>query len=113
MKFSIWLKENGSINQSMPELDKEELPVGKMINAEPFSSTDDYPPTKFNNSLTVIAKQNARKWTKERIRRHTGLWRIEQEEKSVSCWPGEVSILLKNLNDGWSGWFPVKDISIV
>jgi hypothetical protein len=62
--------------------------------------------------MKIKATQNARKWVKERIKRHPGTWEVEQNEKSVPCWPGENSILLKNLDDLWSGWFPVKDIII-
>jgi hypothetical protein len=63
--------------------------------------------------MKIKATQNARKWTKERLKRHPGLWEVEQEERAVTCWPGENAILLKNTSDGWSGWFPVKDIEIV
>lgn len=62
--------------------------------------------------MKVTAKQNARKWVKERLKRHPGNWEIEQEEKSVPCWPGEKSICIKNTNDNWSGWFPLNDIEI-
>lgn len=62
--------------------------------------------------MKITAKQNARKWTKERLKRHPGEWIVEQEEKSVSCWPGETAIMFKNTTDGWSAWFPVKDIEI-
>jgi len=62
--------------------------------------------------MKIIAKQNARKWTKERLKRHPGEWIVEQEETSVPCWPGELAVHIKNLNDGWSGWFPVQDIEI-
>ena len=62
--------------------------------------------------MKIIAKQNARKWTKERLKRHPGEWIVEQEEKSVVCWPGENAILMKNTSDGWGAWFPVKDIEI-
>jgi hypothetical protein len=62
--------------------------------------------------MKIIPKQNARKWTKERLKRHPGLWKVEQDAKSVPCWPGEDAILMKNLTDGWSGWFPIKDIDI-
>ena len=63
--------------------------------------------------MKVTAKQNGRKWTKERLKRHPGEWEVEQETKFVPCWPGEAAILIKNTTDGWSGWFPVKDIDIV
>lgn len=62
--------------------------------------------------MKIKATQNARKWTKERLKRHPGEWIVEQEEKSVSCWPGETAIMLKNTTDEWSAWFPVKDIEI-
>ena len=62
--------------------------------------------------MKIVAKQNARKFTKERLKRHPGEWIIEQKEKSVPCWPGETAILMKNTTDGWSGWFPVKDIEV-
>lgn len=62
--------------------------------------------------MKIMAKQNARKFTKERLKRHPGEWMVEQEERSVPCWPGENAILMKNLNDGWSGWFPTKDIEV-
>ena len=62
--------------------------------------------------MKVTAKQNARKWTKERLKRHPGCWEVEQEAKFVPCWPGEAAIMIKNTTDGWSGWFPVKDIDI-
>jgi hypothetical protein len=35
------------------------------------------------------------------------------EEQANACWPGEAAILIKNTTDGWSGWFPIKDIDIV
>ena len=63
--------------------------------------------------MKIKATQNARKWVKERIKRHPGAWEVEQETKFVPCWPGEADILIKNTTDGWSGWFPVKDIDIV
>jgi hypothetical protein len=63
--------------------------------------------------MEVKAKQTARKWTKERLKRHPGLWEVEQEEKFVTCWPGESAIMLKNTTDGWSGWFPVVDIETI
>jgi hypothetical protein len=44
LKFSYWLKENGSINQSMPELSQEETPKGKDICSQPYTGPDDYPP---------------------------------------------------------------------
>jgi hypothetical protein len=62
--------------------------------------------------MKIIAKQNANKFTKERLKRHPGSWTIEQSESSVPCWPGEKAILLKNTNDNWLGWFPVKDIEM-
>lgn len=62
--------------------------------------------------MKITAKQNARKWTKERLKRHPGAWRIEQEAQIVPCWPGEIAVRIQNLIDGWSGWFPVKDIEI-
>ena len=62
--------------------------------------------------MKIKATQNARKWTKERLKRHFGEWVVEQEEKSVPCWPGESAILCKNTSDGWSGWFPTKDIEM-
>jgi len=62
--------------------------------------------------MKIVAKQNARKWVKERLKRHPGLWAIERTEQSVPCWPGELAIHIKNLSDGWSGWFPIKDIDI-
>jgi hypothetical protein len=63
--------------------------------------------------MIIKAKQNARKWTKERLKRHPGLWVIEKPEQSVPCWPGEFAVHIKNLSDGWSGWFPIKDIDII
>jgi hypothetical protein len=62
--------------------------------------------------MKITAKTNARKWVKERLKRHPGLWVVDQLEQSVSCWPGEFSIHIKNTSDNWSGWFPVKDIDI-
>ena len=62
--------------------------------------------------MKLAATQNARKWTKERLKRHPGEWIVERPESSVPCWPGENAIMLKNTNDGWSAWFPVKDIEI-
>lgn len=62
--------------------------------------------------MKIVAKQNARKFTKERLKRHPGEWIVEQAERSVPCWPGETAILMKNTTDGWSGWFPVKDIEV-
>lgn len=63
--------------------------------------------------MKITPKQNARKWTKERLKRHPGFWKVEQDRRSVPCWPGEDAILMKNLTDGWSAWFPIKDIDIV
>jgi hypothetical protein len=63
--------------------------------------------------MKIKPKQNARKWTKERLKRHPGEWIVEQKETSVPCWPGENAILMKNTTDDWSGWFPVKDIETV
>jgi hypothetical protein len=63
-------------------------------------------------NMIVTAKKNARKWTKERLKIHPGSWAIEHEEQSVSCWQGERAIHIKNMKDGWSGWFPVEDIEI-
>ena len=62
--------------------------------------------------MIVKAKERARKWTKERLKRHPGTWTVEQSAKAVPCWPGEFAIHIKNLIDGWSGWFPIKDIDI-
>jgi len=62
--------------------------------------------------MKITAKQNARKWVKERLKRHPGLWVVDESEKSVPCWPGELAVHIKNLSDGWSGWFPIKDIDI-
>lgn len=60
--------------------------------------------------ITVKPKQKARKWVKERLKRHTGSWIIIESETNVSCWPGEISIRIKNTNDNWTGWFPITDI---
>lgn len=62
--------------------------------------------------MKITAKQTARKWTKDRLKRHPGEWAVEQEEQSVPCWPGERAIMLKNISDGWSGWFPLKDVVV-
>lgn len=62
--------------------------------------------------MKIVAKPNARKFTKERLKRHPGEWIVEQSETSVPCWPGETAILMKNTSDGWSGWFPSKDIEV-
>jgi len=62
--------------------------------------------------ISVTAKKDARKWVKERLKRHPGLFVVEIAEKSVSCWQGEISIMLKNVVDGWSGWFPINDITM-
>jgi hypothetical protein len=62
--------------------------------------------------VNIKPSKIARKWTKERLKRHPGLWEVEQETRFVECWPGEAAILIKNTTDGWSGWFPVKDIDI-
>lgn len=63
--------------------------------------------------MKITAKQNARKWVKERLKRHPGEWTIDEQAQSVPCWPGEMSIHIVNLNDNWSCWIPVKDIEIV
>lgn len=63
--------------------------------------------------MKIQAKQNARKWTKERLKRHPGEWVVEKPQQSVLCWPGEDAIFMKNTTDGWSGWFPIKDIDII
>jgi hypothetical protein len=62
--------------------------------------------------MKITAKQNARKWTKERLKLHPGEFIVVQKECSVVCWQGELAIMVKNLNDSWRGWFPVKDIEI-
>ena len=63
--------------------------------------------------VTVKAKQNARKWVKERLKLHGDSFIVEQQEKSASCWKGEVSIRLKSVKDDWTGWFPLNDIEII
>jgi len=62
--------------------------------------------------MKITAKQNARKWTKERLKLHPGEFIVVQEERSVVCWHGELAIMVENLNDSWRGWFPTKDIEI-
>jgi hypothetical protein len=62
--------------------------------------------------MKITAKQNARKWTKERLKLHPGEFVVAQKERSVVCWHGELAILAENVNDGWRGWFPTKDIEI-
>ena len=62
--------------------------------------------------MKITAKANARKWTKERLKLHPGEWVVHQEARSVPCWHGETAIRCRNLDDGWCGWFPVKDIEV-
>jgi len=68
MNFSKWLIENGSINQSMPELDSEEIPSGKMITCNPYSSPSDYPPTKGIIGSILIRRPNKQRkyWVVEK-----------------------------------------------
>lgn len=66
--------------------------------------------------MRIKAKQNARKWVKERLKRHPGLWRWGLEngkEVSAPCWPGEMVVHIVNIEDGWSGWFPATDIEVM
>lgn len=55
--FKQWILENGSINQSMPELDKEEKPSSRDLSAEPHSSCEDYPVTKTTEMLRKKKKK--------------------------------------------------------
>jgi len=55
--FKQWIIENGSINQSMPELDREEKPAPEQLSAEPYSSSEDYPVTKTTELLKKRKKK--------------------------------------------------------
>lgn len=55
--FKQWILENGSINQSMPELDKEERPSPKNLSIEPYTSSEDYPVTKTTEYLRKKKKK--------------------------------------------------------
>lgn len=63
--------------------------------------------------LTVKAKPNARKWVKERLKLHGDKFEVEEWEKSVPCWQGEMAVRLRSIKDEWDGWFPVMDIEII
>lgn len=58
MNFLKWFIENGSINQSMPELSSEELPTGKTTTVDPYSSKEHYPPTKKPTGNILVIKPN-------------------------------------------------------
>ena len=61
---------------------------------------------------TMKAKQKARKWVKERIKRHPGPWIVLRGPESAHCWQGEMSIFMESQQDGWKGWFPIDDVDI-
>lgn len=58
MNFLKWFIENGSINQSMPELSSEELPNGKTTTVDPYSSKEHYPPTKKPTGNILVIRPN-------------------------------------------------------
>jgi hypothetical protein len=61
--------------------------------------------------MKIKAKQNARKWVKERIKLHdNGSWSVIAGPESAHCWQGDMSIRLQSSKDSWTGWFPVDDI---
>lgn len=57
--FKQWIMENGSINQSMPELDKEEKPSPKELSVEPYSTAENYPVTKTTEKLRKKIKKKS------------------------------------------------------
>lgn len=55
--FKQWILENGSINQSMPELDNEEKPEPKRLSADSYSSSEDWPVTKTTEKIRKKRKK--------------------------------------------------------
>lgn len=67
------------------------------------------------NTFSVKPNNNARKWVKERLIRHPGQFRKISDiviGHAPNCWLGEEMVRLQNIQDGWSAWFPIKDIDI-
>lgn len=61
--------------------------------------------------MKIKAKQNARKWVKERIKLHdNGSWKVIDGPVSAHCWQGDICVRLKSGKDDWTGWFPISDI---
>lgn len=61
----------------------------------------------------VILKPSpsASKWTKERLKRHSG--RFIEQDRSHLPHGGKDCVLFQNENDNWLAWFPISEIIIV
>jgi hypothetical protein len=103
MNFLIWLKENGSINQSMPELDFEDVPKGSMITSNPYSFINNS--SLIGKRFDIKAKEDSCLETKEKISQHPGSWVIKQISNNF--------LKVKNFNDGFITILPIKNIEIV
>jgi hypothetical protein len=102
MNFLQWFKENGSINQSMPELENDEIPNGKLVSAEPYSKVDRS--SILNKKFMIKAKSNCDSKIKEKIMLNPGEWIIKKV--------GENTIKAKNSNNGNEAVFPISYIEI-
>jgi hypothetical protein len=102
MNFLQWLKENGSINQSMPELENDEIPNGKLVTTEPYSKVDRS--SILNKKFMIKAKSSCDSKIKEKIMLNPGEWIIKKV--------GENTIKAKNLNNGSEAVFPIDCIEI-
>lgn len=102
MNFLQWFKENGSINQSMPELENDEVPNAKSITSDPYSVIDRS--SILNKKLMIKAKENAEPRVMKKIMLHPGYWIILKIDHKF--------LKAKNFNDGYEVIFPINSIEI-
>jgi hypothetical protein len=100
MKFSQWLKENGSINQSMPELEKDQVPTGSMVTSEPFSELDKR--SILNKEFLITAKEDG--GAKELIMKHPGRWLVQKVSNKY--------LKAKNVIDNYQAVFLINKINL-
>ena len=65
--------------------------------------------------MEIKAKQNASKWTKDRLSRHPGPFIEQTRGFMINPQPphsGEC-VLVQEIDSGWLGWFPLQDIDII
>jgi hypothetical protein len=63
------------------------------------------------NTIVLKPSPSASKWTKERLKRHTGSF--TEEKRSSVPHGGKDCILVQCVADKWLGWFPISEVIII
>ena len=65
--------------------------------------------------MTLKAKTNASKWTKDRLQRHPGPFTEEKRGFLANAGPPHTGlcILVEEIETGWLAWFPVDEVDIL